>query len=461
MRSRRLAVWIFIVLISSVLATSGLLADIREDLPEGDDIIIDIWGTSSGISMVRKDPLAVPLFKNVGPGADRMGLSRKFADLVSEDMGMTGRFDVIDRAIYVENPNTAGAKPGTFSFEDWRIINAEYLIKGSFSLEGDKLIVQFRLYHVPTKKLLLGKEYQGQPDDWYLMVHRFGNDVMSELTGERGIFGTKVAYVSGARTSRELHVVDIDGRNKKRLTYLNGQASSPSWSPDGRQLCFAWRSNDSADPHSYIYIIGAQGGRPEEIFKVKGLAMTPRFSPSGTRVALAISYNGNMEIYTISARGGKPKRLTASRAIELFPTWSPHGDHLLFVSDRSGGPQIWKMRADGSDVQRISWHGAYNQSPDWSPKGDRVVYSARESGHYGIIMTRPNGTDAMLITQGQGFGTCEYPYFSPDGMSIVLTTDAGRGRAIRIFNVDASYTKLLTRPGSNDKNPSWSPRLLD
>ncbi len=467
MRSFRHSTWLIIFILILLPGATLLFADILGGQGQGGQgeqtpIGVDIYGFGfGGIPMVRKDPLAVPLFMNLGPGADRLGLAKQCADQVGEDMRMTGRFDVIDRAMYVEDPHTAGVKPGTFDFKDWKLINAEYLIKGAFSITGEELTLQIRLYHVPTERMLLGKEYTGPLSDWYVMVHRFSNDVVYELTRQKGVFGAKVAYVSGTRNTLEVSVIDLDGRNQKRLTFKNGQSTTPSWSPDGKQIVFSWRSNDPADSNSYIYIINAEGGEPQEIFKVHGLALTPRFSPSGSRVALAISYNGNMELYTISARGGTPDRLTVSRAIEIFPAWSPNGDQMVFVSDRSGGPQIWRMRSDGSDVQRISWHGAYNQAPDWSPEGDKVVYSAREGGVFGIIMMNPDGSEPTLITQGQGFGSCEYPSFSPDGRSIVMSSDSGRGRTIRIFNVDASYTKLLTKPGTSDKNPAWSPRLLN
>jgi TolB protein len=451
-----------------------LLADILEGEGEGgapsstgDGIAVDIFGSTGGMPTVKKDPIAVPLFKNTGSGADRMGLAKQLADLTGDDMRMTGRFDVINRANYIENPHTAGVKPGTFNYEDWRLINAEFLIKGNFAFEGDKLIVQFRLYHVPTQNMLLGKEYSGKPDDWYLMVHKFGNDAVYELTRQQGIFGTKIAFVSrkGADTTlpTELYLIDVDGRNLKRLTFLQGKAMNPTWSPDGSQIVFAWENHrNPLDQENYLYSIPAAGGEPTMIFRAKGLILSPRFSPSGSRIAVAISYDGNMEIYAIPVKGGKPRRLTASRGIELFPAWSPRGDRVAFVSDRSGGPQIWTMKSDGTEVQRVSYHGSYNQSPDWAAteKGERIVYSARESGIYHIIMMAPDGTDATVITQGQGFGACEYPHFSPDGRAIALTTRAGEGRTIRLFNVDGSYTKQLTKVGVDDKNPAWSPRLL-
>jgi len=456
------------------LGGSLLLADILDDeaTPEpgqdGNGIAVDIFGSTGGLPMVRKDPIAVPLFRNVGGDADRMGLAQKLADQTGEDMRMTGRFDVIDRSLYVENPHTAGVKPGEFDFADWSVIDAEYLIKGNFDLAGDKLTTQFRLFHVPTQKMLVGKEYSGRPEDWYLMVHKFSNDVVYELTREKGIFGTRLAFVSrkgfDTTTPQELFVIDVDGRNLRQLTFQLGKAKNPTWSPDGSQIIYAWEnSRNESDMHNYLYSIPATGGEPKLLMRAEGLIVSPRFSPSGSRVALAISYGGNMEIYTVSAKGGKPRRLTVSHAIELFPAWSPRGERVAFVSDRSGGPQIWAMKSDGSDVQRISFHGTYNQSPDWgnTAQGERIVYSSRESGLFHIIMMAPDGTDATVITQGQGFGSCEYPNFSPDGRAIALSTNNGSGRTIRLFNVDGSFTKLLTRVGADDKNPAWSPRVLN
>ncbi|MDP8224460.1 MAG: hypothetical protein P9L99_13955 [Candidatus Lernaella stagnicola] len=473
MKWSKLSLFVFtLAALAAFFGTPALMAGLLDQEPappqEGDGIAVDIFGNVGGLPTVKKDPIAVPFFKNTGTGADTMGLAKRLADETAEDMRMTGRFDVIDRALYVENPHTAGVKPGTFSFDDWRPIGAEYLIKGNFALDGNRVTVQFRLYHVPQQMMLLGKEYTGKTADWYLMVHKWGNDLVYELTRQKGVFGTKIAFVSrkGIDTTlpQELYVIDLDGRNLRKLTTMFGKAKNPTWSPDGSQIVFAWENNrNEQDLFNYLYSIPARGGEPKLLFKVKGLILSPRFSPSGSRIALAISYDGNMEIYTISARGGKPKRLTVSRAIELFPAWSPRGDRIAFVSDRSGGPQIWTMKSDGSEVQRASYHGAYNQSPDWASteKGGRIVYSARESGQYHILMIAPDGTDAINITQGHGFAACEYPHFSPDGRALAMTTREGAGRTLRIFNVDGSYTKRLTKVGVDDKNPAWSPRLLN
>jgi TolB protein len=465
-----------ILLVTAALLTifggSRLLAGLTEGTPaaaadDDQDFGVDIWGAKQGLPMVRKDPIATPLFLNMGTEPDKLGLTQKLSDQVADDMRMTGRFEVIDRALYVENPHTAGIKMNQFNFKDWSDIGAEYLIKGGFKFEGETLTVELRLFHVPTKKMLVGKGYTGKPEDWYVMVHKFGNDVVYELTREKGIFGTKIAFVSapvyGGET-QELYVVDVDGRNLKRLTFLNGKAKNPTWSPDGTQLVFAWENSaNTTDPYNYLYAIPAEGGKPKLIFGVKGLVVTPRFSPSGSRIALAVSLEGNMEIYTIPAAGGQLKRLTVSAAIELFPAWSPDGSQLAFVSDRTGSPQIWKMNSDGSEPKRVSYFGTYNQAPDWarSPTGEKIVYSSRESGGFHILMMNADGTDTTVITQGQGFASCEYPAFSPDGRAIAMTTNAGNGRQLQIFNVDGSFTKQLTKVGADDTNPSWSPRLLN
>jgi len=450
---------------------SASWADIRDDGSTSDDAddLIDIYVTGEsegGIPIVKKTPIAVQLFVNAGGTADTLGLVRKLADEVAADMEFTGSFEVVDRARYVENPHATGDKPGQFDFNDWAIIDVQYVIKGNFQLADDKLTVQFRLYNVPERQMMLGKEYSGKPEDWYYMVHRFSNDVVYALTGNQGVFGTKIAFTSDKTGDYELYVVDVDGRNLKRLTFLGGRVRNPTWSPDGSQLVFAWENtHNELDPHHYLYSVPAAGGEPQLLLKVEGVLITPRFSPSGSRIAMSITYHGNSEIYTVSAKGGKPQRLTVSNAIEVFPAWSPKGDWIAFVSNKPGGPQIFKMRNDGTEMQRISFFGAYNQSPDWafniSEGRERIVFSARESGMYRILMINPDGSDAIVITQGHGFVNCEYPSFSPDGRAIVMTTNSGTGRIVRIFNVDGSYTKQLTKLGTDDTNPAWSPRLLN
>jgi TolB protein len=454
----------------TVLGGSALFAGLTDNQgspqPGGGNLAVDIFGSSGGLPMVRKDPIAVPLFINKGPGADQLGLSQKLADQVSEDMKMTGRFEVIDRALYVEGPN-AGAAKGQFDFGDWSAISAEYLIKGEFTVDKDSLTTSIRLYHVPTKKMLVGKQYIGKVDDWYVMVHKFGNDVVYELTREKGIFGTKIAFVSApiyGGDLAEIYVVDVDGRNLKRLTFMGGKAKDPTWSPDGAQLVFAWENTaNPQDMQNYLYSVPVEGGTPKLLLSLKGLIVTPRFSPSGSRIALGISLAGNMQVYTVAATGGPPKRLTVSAAIDLFPVWSPSGEEIAFVSDRTGNPLIWKMKSDGSDIKQASFYGSYNQSPDWAhtPTGDKIVYSCRESGQFHILEMNPDGTDTTVITQGQNFGSCEYPNFSPDGRAVVMAIRDDRGRFLRLYNTDGSYTRLLTRIGADDKNPAWSPRLLN
>lgn len=410
-----------------------------------------------GEGSIHKTPVAVPLFVNLGSARDTDNLTRKMADLLTDDLNLTGYLEVLDRTVYLEDPGTAGIRTSEFSFDPWRMIHAVYLFKVGFDLSGSKIKMTCYMYDVAGQSLLLGQEVIENRSGWRKAVHKFANEVVYSLTGTEGIFGTRITYASGPPAKQEIKVIDLDGSNKKQLTRMGQMAMSPDWSPDAKEICFVAQGEDLPG----LYIVNVKTQKVRTLGKWDGICLTPKWSPSGSRIAFALSKDGNAEIYTISPDGGTPKRLTVAWGIEMFPEWSPDGNKLLFVSDRAGSPQIYSMNADGSGVERVTYVGAYNQCPAWSPTGEWIAYAGRESGTFDLLLTRPDGMgDTIKLTYQMG-GRNEYPNFSPDGRHIVYSSTRGqKGFAVFITNVDGSYTKRLTSGGGNDKSPSWSTRLL-
>ncbi|MBZ0273928.1 hypothetical protein K8I61_17955 [bacterium] len=407
-----------------------------------------IYGTT-----IQKISMAIPeFFAESETGFD--DLSHKLADLLTEDMEMSGEFEVADRARYLEDPRSAGVKPGSFSFSDWKIIGVEYLIKGSYKRAGESLTITARLYNVGTESLVMGKEYSGKADDYYRMIHLFANEVLLSLFGNKGFFGSRLAYVSGTKNQREVYVVDLDGRNRRRLTNLGVLAMTPRWSPDGKSIVFA-ASSDVTQPS--LYIVDVESGKAKKIYGIdQGVVLTPDFSPSGTRIAAGISLGVSTDVYEMDVNGGNLKNLTKNWSIDLYPTYSPDGQNMLFVSDRPGSPQVYRMGADGSNPVRISFFGGYNQSPAWSPKGNKIAYAAREYWHYTIYVIDEYGGEPYALTADMK-PNCEYPSFSPDGRALVFSCETDTGRALFIRTVNDTFTKPITKGTSFDASPDWSP----
>ncbi|MDP8255905.1 MAG: Tol-Pal system beta propeller repeat protein TolB [Candidatus Alcyoniella australis] len=402
-----------------------------------------------------KIPVAVPEFYNMGTGANNGDLAQQATQIMVDDLHLSGYFSVRNPALYIEDRSTAGITPETIDFYDWKLINAELLIKAGFTVSEGKLTMELRLYDVFNGSLMLGKTYQGRPEDYPEMVHRFGNEIVYLVTGQEGIFGTKVVFLRGTGDNQEIYTVGIDGRNLTRITANNVGDLSPVWDSAGERIYYV----SYLDGTTKIYSVSAEGGRPKLAVGYEGLNATPSISPNGKRMAMTLSKDGNSEIYTSNLDGRALRRLTASWSIEVSPCWSPEGNELVFISDRSGTPQVYKMADDGSEVRRLTFEGGYNQTPEWSPTGDKICYSGRSMGTYDIFVMNADGSYRFNLTEG--VGSNEDPSWSPDGRAIVFSsTRGGRGRTLWIMNIDGSYTKQLTTPGGFDTSPSWAPRLL-
>ncbi|MCB9476393.1 MAG: PD40 domain-containing protein [Deltaproteobacteria bacterium] len=401
---------------------------------------------------VVKIPMAIPEFKNLGTAHG--DLARKFADIITGDMQMSGEFEVIDRVRYIEDPQLAGVTSGTFAMDDWKLLGPKYLIKGAYKQEGENLTIACRLYNVELNSMLVGKEYKGAPDDAYKMIHLFSNEVFLAIFGHKSFFGTQIAFVSGSQSNREVYIMDVDGRRKRRMTNLGFFAMSPKWSPDAKKIVFA-AVGDTIQPS--IYMLDVASGRVNKVISVDdGVALTPEFTPDGRMLVASFSFSGNTETYELTFDGKIKRNLTNHWAIDMAPAYSPDGKQMLFISDRTGMPQVHKMDADGSNQRRISYFGTYNQSPTWAPRGEKIAYSSREYNHYTIYLIDEDGGEPYALTADMR-DSCEYPSFSPDGRALAFACETKTGRAVYLRSTNDTYTTQLTKGTSYDSSPSWSP----
>jgi TolB protein len=352
---------------------------------------------------------------------------RTYLETLKRDLQMTGYFEIVD-------PSKG---------------DLHAVVESELALDGGDITAGIRLADFNSKAPVFNRRYREPEGEVVKLAHAVADDIVYALTGRHGIANTRVAFVAGEKGQSHLYMVDIDGRNLRRLTMTPSIVVGPEWSPDGTQI--AYLSYEDGTPA--VYVLNVMTMERTKFSSFEGLNSSPSWSPDGDKIALTLSKDGNPEVYIISLDGMTRKRLTHYSGIDTSPTWAPNGIELAFTSDRAGSPHIFVTDIQGLSPRRISYGSYYNTSPSWSPEGDLIAYVSKVEGRFQIFAADPFGISSTQLTSE---GDNEDPDWSPDGMHLVFCSTAGGNSAIYIMNRDGgSKTKVfdgLTRP----RNPSWS-----
>ncbi len=399
-------------------------------------------------------PIAVADFKPLRPFPENEKLSLLFSDTLSRDLTLTGYFHLLDRKAFLEDPNRAGITAEGIRFEDWTVIGAEYLVKGGFQTDGRELVAEFRLFDVVRGELVVGKRYSGKSGDHNRMVMQFVSEILLALTGEAGLFDTRIAFVKKSAAAAEIYTINFDGSDPRRVTNYNALTLSPRWSPDGRFLAFTSYKDGNPD----IYLRDLESGSTRKIAFYPGLNLPGSWSRDGKRLLVTLSRDGNQEIYEMNVGNGLLLRLTRDFSIDVSPVRSPDERRIAFVSNRSGSPQIYVMDADGGNVRRLTYGGNYNTSPAWSPKGKKIAYEGSVNGRFQIFVIDAEGGDPQQLTFEAG--DHESPSWSPDGRYLAYSVRGGYGRSrIEIMNAGGQGVRVLHEDKEASQSPFWSSHL--
>ena len=402
---------------------------------------------------LRKIPIAVPLFKKVSSGHETDQLSKSAPDLLAETLEFTGYFKLLDREAFLVNPQTDAAF-ASINFHDWTSIGAELLVTGGVLVQDNLVEIELRLYDTFKEQLLVGKRYKGRVEDERKIIRRFCSEVIYTLTGDKGIFNTKIAFVSTGTGNKEIYICEFDGYNPRQLTHTKSITLSPAWASDGQWLAYTSYAKGKPD----LYIKNLKKNRSYVVAK-KGINTTPAWFPNKFELAATLSFSDDPEIYLLTGTGKIIKRLTYNKGIDVSPTWSPDGKSVGFVSKRSGTPQIYIKDIDSGQVKRLTFQGRYNTQPSWSPKGDKMAYSGMENGHNNIFVIGFDGQGPIQLTHNEGDN--ESPSWSPDGNLIVFTsTREGPSRIYVMTSYGTDQRRLLSLKGRQTE-PKWSPRMVN
>jgi len=394
-------------------------------------------------------PIAVSALKNLG-GDDGNRISDGFDKVLTRDLKLSGVFHLINPASFIENAQTSGYDVGQFNFNDWKSIGADFLIKGAVTRNGDNVQLEALLFDVAGQRRMTGKKFTGSPHDVGQMARLFADAVMESVTGTRGPFNSKIAFVSpGGGRFKEIYTSWMDGGSLFKVTDNPTINLFPSLDRSGNHLLYL--SYKTMSPELYLADLNQQTER--EINPGLGQAVGGTLTPTGSIVA-AFERAGHTNLYLLDSSGGEINAITADQAINVSPAVCANGSRLAFTSDRSGTPQIYIGSVNGGAAQRITYQGSYNTSPNFSPDCKKIAYESREGGGFQIYVIDADGSGPRELTRS---GSNESPVWSPDGRYIIFAKKSGSGSRLYLMRAaDGDVIGPLLEGEGNDSDPSWS-----
>ncbi|MCS4292679.1 TolB protein [Comamonas sp. BIGb0152] len=387
---------------------------------------------------IRQIPIALPQFR----GED--GAPQKISAIVQADLVRSGRFKSID---------ASGEQLDESSRPDvakWTANGAEYLSVGSVTRGSNGFDVRFRLWDAVKGADLGGQSYNVPQADLRLVAHKIADYIYEKITGEKGVFSTRIAYVTKAGPRYTLWVADSDGENAQSALASPEPIISPTWSPAGTQLAYV--SFESRKPVVYVHEVSS--GRRRLIANFRGSNSAPAWSPDGSTLAVTLSRDGGSQLYTIPSSGGEPRRLMQSSGIDTEPTYSKDGRYIYFVSDRGGAPQIYRVGTQGGNAERVTFSGSYNISPSISPDGRTLAYITRAGGGYKLQVMDLASSSVASVTDTT---SDESPSFAPNSRLIVYATREGGREALMTTTLDGKIKARLAGQSGDIREPDWGP----
>ncbi len=404
-------------------------------------LTIEITGAGA-----QRIPVAIVPFAGEG-GLGIPGTNAAITEVVRADLERSGLF----RTLQVPPLDPLPTETTAISYPEWRSRLADALLVGSVAVRPDgRYEVRFRLYDVVKQQPLGAIAYTIARNQTRATGHRIADFVYEKLTGEKGVFSTRIAYVVKRGNRYELQIADADGAGAETALASFEPIISPTWSPDGRRLAYV--SFEAKKP--VVYVHSLLDGKRHVAANFKGSNSAPAWSPDGKTLAVSLSREGGSQIFLVNPDGSGVRRLTSSAAIDTEPRFSPDGKSIYFTSDRGGSPQVYRIGASGGDAQRVTFEGSYNVSPRLSPDGKTLAYITRNGGRFQVALLDLNNKQVQIITDSD---RDESPSFAPNGRMILLATVIGGRGVLSAVSSDGRVKQRLTVTAGDVREPAWGP----
>ncbi len=397
-------------------------------------LTIDIVGVGA-----QQFPVAVAGFAGADPQAQQM------SSVIEADLARSGLIKTINSA-GLPRSGELTAVP----FPELKTRGADATVVGSVASGANgQFAVSFRLVDVPKQEQLTGLVFNVAAKDLRATAHRIADIVYERLTGEKGVFSTRLAYVAKSPGRFQLIVADSDGFNAVPVVNSAEPIISPAWSPDGVRLAYV--SFEGRKPS--VYVQNVSTGERALLVRAAGNQSAPAWSPDGGRIVYASSQAGGTQLFVVNADGSGGRRLTNSGVIDTAPNWAPDG-RIYFMSDRGGSPQIYRTSPEGGSAERVTFEGGDNANPRVAADGKSMVFVKREGGRYMLAMLDFASKQVQVLTQGP---VDESPSFAPNGKLIVYASVYNGRGILAAVSADGRVKQRLGASNADVREPAWGP----
>jgi TolB protein len=399
------------------------------------------------IEIIGGGGAAMPI--SIVPFAGEADFPLGISGVVGGDLTRSGRFRQIDGAGILPRPATAEE----VNISLFRTRGADAVVVGSMrALPSGNVEVRFALVDAVKQQTLTNMTYTVTQQQFRATAHKIADVIYEKLTGEPGVFSTRIAYITQQGKQHQLQIADADGDNPQTIVSSKDPLISPRFSPDGSRIAYV----SFEDRKPVVYVQSLLDGKRVVVANFRGSNSAPAWSPDGTQLAVTLSRDGGSQLFLVSATGGQPKRLMSSPGIDTEAAFMPDGQSLLFASDRGGTPQIYRFWIGEGRTERVTMEGAYNVSPQPLPDGKGMVFVRRDSGRMQIATMDFQTRQVLALTPGP---MDESPAIAPNGRYVLYAGQSGGRNVLAAVSIDGTIRQRIGALAQQVREPSWGPLL--